>query len=141
MSSLNKVMLIGRLGKDPEVRYTSSGTPVATFSVATSEQWKDGNGQKQEKTEWMNIVVWSKLAEVVKKYLTKGAQVYLEGKLTTRKWQDREGGQRYTTEVVANKMVLLGGKRAESEHEQPEPQSYSGTGHAETSVTDDGIPF
>ena len=111
MSSLNKVMLIGRLGKDPEVRYTQGGTPVATFSVATGERWKENGGNPQERTEWHNVVIWNKLAEIAKRYLTKGGLVYLEGKLTTRKWQDQSGGNRYTTEVVCNRMVMLGGKR------------------------------
>ncbi len=144
MSSLNKVMLIGRLGKDPEVRYTQSGSPVATFSVATSERWKDNGGNPQERTEWHNVVIWNKLAEIVKRYLTKGALVYLEGKLTTRKWQDQSGGNRYTTEVVCNKMVMLGGKR-NGPGQEPDAEVSEAAAAARTSeaaaMTDDDIPF
>lgn len=101
MSGVNKVIIVGRLGQDPEVRYTPSGSAVANLSVATSETWKDKeSGQRQEKTEWHRVVMFGRIAEVAGEYLRKGAQVYLEGKLQTRKWQDREGVDRYTTEVV-----------------------------------------
>ena len=107
MSSLNKVMLIGRLGKDPEIRYTQDGSPVANFSLATSEMWTDKSGTRQERTEWHNIVAWRKLADLSKRYLSKGRQVYVEGRLQTREWDDRDGNKRRTTEVVASQMVLL----------------------------------
>jgi single-strand DNA-binding protein len=110
MASLNKVMLIGNLGKDPEVRYTASGQAVASFSVATSEKYKDKSGEMVEKTEWHNITLWGKLAEIAKEYLTKGKTVYVEGRLQTRKWQDRDGRDRYTTEIVGDKMQMLGGR-------------------------------
>ena len=101
MSGVNKVIIVGRLGQDPEVRYTPSGSAVANLSVATSETWKDKeSGERQEKTEWHRVVMFGRIAEVAGEYLRKGAQVYLEGKLQTRKWQDREGVDRYTTEVV-----------------------------------------
>lgn len=111
MSGLNKVMLIGRLGKDPEVRHTSGGNPVATFGLATSESWRDKSGEKQDRTEWHNVVVWGKLAEIAQKFLVRGAQVYVEGRLQTRDWTDREGQKRKTTEVIAEKMTMLERKR------------------------------
>lgn len=106
---VNKVLLIGRLGTDPEVRYTSNGGAVANFNVATNESWTDKAGQKQEKTEWHRIVVWGKLAELCGQYLSKGRQVFVEGKLQTRDWQDKEGQKRYTTEIVAQSVQFLGG--------------------------------
>lgn len=109
MSGVNKVILVGRLGSDPELRYTSNGNPVATLSLATSEKWKDKEGQTQEKTEWHRVILWSKLAELAGQYLSKGRQVYIEGKLQTRKWEDKEGQTRYTTEIVGNSMQFLGG--------------------------------
>jgi single-strand DNA-binding protein len=109
MGSLNKVMLIGNLGKDPEVRAIPSGVKVANFSIATTESYNDKNtGQKVDKTEWHNIVMWRGLAEVAEKYLRKGSQVYVEGRLQTRSWDDQNGQKRYTTEVVADNMVMLG---------------------------------
>lgn len=111
MASLNKVLLIGNLGRDPELRYMPNGEAVCNFSIATTESWKDKNGQKQEKTEWHNIVMYRKLAEAAGQYLKKGSQVYLEGRLQTRKWQDKQSGaDRYTTEVVADQMQMLGGR-------------------------------
>lgn len=109
MAGVNKVIIIGNLGQDPEVRYTASGNPVANFSVATSEQWNDKNGQRQERTEWHRIVAWGKLAELCGEYLSKGRQCYVEGKLQTRNWEDRDGHKRYTTEIVANQVTFLGG--------------------------------
>src|SRR3954469_16536194 len=109
MGSLNKVMLIGNLGKDPEVRAIPSGAKVANFSIATTDSYTDKNtGQKVEKTEWHNIVMWRGLAEVAEKYLRKGSQVYIEGRLQTRSWDDQTGQKRYTTEIVADNMVMLG---------------------------------
>jgi len=106
--SLNKVMLIGNLGKDPELKYTPSGVAVATFSLATSEQWKDQDGNAQEKTEWHNIVAWRKLAEIVGEYLKKGKKVYIEGKLQTRNYE-KDGVKRYITEIVADQLIMLDG--------------------------------
>src|SRR5512143_3686563 len=114
MASLNKVMLIGNLGKDPEVRYTSNGTAVASFSLATSERFKNKNGEWEERTEWHNITLWGRLAEIAGEYLAKGRTVFIEGRLQTRKWQDRDGKDRYTTEIVGDKMQMLGGGRSES---------------------------
>src|SRR2546425_10999414 len=109
-SSLNKALLIGRLGKDPEIRYTADGSPVANFSLATSEVWTDKNGTRQERTEWHNIVAWTKLADLSKRYLAKGRQVYVEGRIRTREWDDRDGNKRRTTEIIATQMVLLGSR-------------------------------
>lgn len=109
--SVNKVILVGRLGKDPEVRYMTSGEAVANATLATSENWKDKGGEKQEKTEWHNLVFYRRLAEIAGEYLRKGSQVYIEGKIQTRKWQDKNSGQdRYTTEIIVNEMQMLGSK-------------------------------
>jgi len=111
MPSVNKVILIGHLGKDPELRYMTSGRAVANVSLATSESWKDkSSGEKQERTEWHNVVFYSPLAEIAGQYLKKGAAVYVEGRLQTRKWQDKNGQDRYTTEIIVNEMKMLGGK-------------------------------
>ena len=110
MASVNKVILIGNLGADPETRTMPSGDMVANFNLATSERWTGKNGTKEEKTEWHRIVAFRKLAEICNEYLFKGKQVYLEGRLQTRKWEDRDGNMRYTTEVVAGQMVMLGGR-------------------------------
>lgn len=150
MSSLNKVLLIGRLGKDPEVRYTPDGAPVANFSLATSEFWTDKSGTRQERTEWHNIVAWNKLADLSKRYLAKGRQVYIEGRLRTREWDDKDGNKRRTTEIVASQMVLLGsrpeGMEAGAAPGQrsapaPEPGLAPSTGLADGEITDDDIPF
>lgn len=112
MASLNKVLLIGNLGRDPEMRYMPDGSAICNFSIATTESWKDKNsGQKQEKTEWHNIVMYRRLAEIAGQYLKKGSSVYIEGRLQTRKWQDKNTGQdRYTTEILADEMKMLGGR-------------------------------
>lgn len=109
MSSVNKVILIGNLGKSPEVRNLENGNKVASFPLATSENYKDKNGNKVDNTEWHNLVLWNGLAEVSEKYLNKGDKIYVEGKLKTRQWQDKDGNTRYTTEVVANQMTMLSG--------------------------------
>lgn len=106
--SVNKVILVGNLGKDPELRYTAAGTAVCTFSIATSDRFKDKDGQQQEKTEWHNIVAWRQLAEICGKYLVKGRQVYIEGKIQSRTYDDRDGNKRYITEIVADQMQMLG---------------------------------
>ncbi len=106
---VNKVILIGNLGKDPEIRYTQSGTAVANFSLATTDSWTK-DGETNERTEWHNIVAWARLAEICNQYLSKGRQVYIEGRIQTRKWEDRDGNPRYTTEIVAQNMQMLGGR-------------------------------
>ena len=119
MASVNKVILIGNLGKDPEVKTIPSGKCVANFSIATSETWTDKNtGEKKEQTEWHNIVAWGRLGEICGEYLRKGTQVYIEGSLQTRKWEDKEGNPRYTTEVVAYKMQMLGTKGGNEKADQ-----------------------
>lgn len=123
MSGINKVIIIGRMGADPEVKTITGGNTVARLSVATSENWKDKEGQKQERTEWHKVVVWGKLAELCGKYLAKGRQVYVEGRLQTRSWEDQQGQKKYTTEVVANTVQFLGAAGGAS----------AGTGHANSS--------
>ena len=108
---LNKVMIIGHLGRDPEMRYTPSGKPVTTFTIATSRSWNSTDGERRTETEWFNIVTWGNLAEICKQYLSKGQQVYVEGRLQTRRWEDSEGGKHTTVEVVANEMMILGDRR------------------------------
>ena len=108
---LNKVMIIGNLGREPEMRYTSSGRPVTSFSVATSRAWTTPDGERHEETEWFNVVAWGNLAETCKQYLSKGQRVYIEGRLQTRKWEDKEGVTKYTTEIVANEMIMLSDRR------------------------------
>ena len=108
MASVNKVILVGNLGRDPEVRYTPQGTAVANFTMATTDRWNDPSGEKKERTEWHRIVVWGKQAEIAAEYLKKGRQVYVEGSLQTREWTDKEGNKRYTTEVRAQRFQMLG---------------------------------
>ena len=139
MAGVNKVILIGRLGRDPEIRYTPSGAAVANFSIATSEEWTDReSGQKQERTEWHRIVAWRRLGEICGEYLHKGSQIYIEGRLQTRAWEDRDGNKRYTTEVVAQNMQMLGpaGKegRAESLDERYPVEEP-------VDIPEDDIPF
>jgi single-strand DNA-binding protein len=130
MAGVNKVILIGNLGKDPELRYTPSGQPTANFSLATTERWTDKNGQKQERTEWHNIVAWGKLAELVNQYLKKGRSAYVEGRISTRSWDDRDGNKKYRTEIVANQIQFLGGSPGQPAGDAasgtPEPASRTG---------------
>jgi single-strand DNA-binding protein len=111
---LNKVMIIGHLGRDPEMRYTPSGRPVTTFSVATTRTWHSADGERHEETEWFNVVAWGSLAEICNQYLQKGQQVYVEGRLQTRKWDDSEGRKHFATELVAREMIMLGEARETS---------------------------
>lgn len=140
MASLNRVMLIGNLGRDPELRYTTSGTAVANFTMATTEQWTDPGGERKEKTEWHRIVLWAKQAEIAGQYLRKGRQVFVEGSLQTREWTDRDGNKRYTTEVRAQRFLMLGrpGERTEqgSEPDDQVAEPAGGGGFGE-----DDIPF
>ena len=144
--SVNKVILVGRLGKDPELRYTPSGAAVCTFSLATTETYKDRDGNRQEKTEWHNIVVWRQLAEVCGKFLHKGKQVYLEGKIQTRSYDDRDGNKRYVTEIVVDQMQMLGSRsdgqgQSSSAGYPPEPQGGGGMSNEPVFNPDDEIPF
>jgi len=159
--SVNKVILVGRLGKDPEVRYTSGGQPVANFTMATDYSFKDRNGERQKRTEWHRIVAWRKLAEIVQQYLKKGSLIFIEGRIETREWQDKEGQKRYTTEIIANDMRMLGGRgdagsmaagagaaaaaggpAARSEdHDQSAPEDSFAAGSSGPEISDEDIPF
>ena len=145
MAGINRVIIIGSLGKDPEVRKTPDGKTISNISVATSETWKDKQtGEQQEKTEWHRIVFFNRLAEIVSEYLNKGSKVYIEGKLQNRKWQDKEGNDRYTTEIVAREMQMLDARHSRSQlsrtsHQQPQKPAAQGDGGA--GVFDDDIPF
>ena len=150
---VNKVILIGNLGRDPEVRSTTSGQPVASFTLATSRRWRDKNGQKQEQTEWHNIVVWGKQAEIAGQYLTKGKQVFIEGRLQTRSWDDRQSGEKkYRTEIVCDNFQMLGGRGGDFDHGDRQSHgspgggpSYDeggfGGGGGGGDIDDDDIPF
>ena len=136
---LNKVFLMGNLGKDPEVRHTAGGKAVVTFSLATAEQWKDQDGNKKERTEWHRIVAWGKLGEICGKYLAKGKQVYIEGRIQTREWEDSDGNKRTTVEIVANDMIMLGGKQGGNTNTQ---QSFRpAQGQFDPPPPEDDIPF
>lgn len=111
MASINKAIIVGNLGNDPEIRYSSGGDAIANMNIATTDSWKDKEGRKQEKTEWHRVTMFGKLAEICGEYLKKGSQVYIEGKLQTRKWTDKSNIERYTTEIVADRMQMLGGNR------------------------------
>lgn len=145
MASVNKVILVGNLGKDPEVRYMQNGDAVANITIATTDTWKDKQtGEKKEATEWHRVVFFRKLAEIAGQYLKKGAQVYVEGSLKTRKWQDKEGQDRYTTEIVADTMKMLGSRQSTSDAllEQPANAPESPAPSAAPSGSfDDDIPF
>ena len=146
MASLNKVMLIGNLGKDPEVRFTASGQAVASFSLATSEKFKGKSGEMEERTEWHNITLWGKLAEIAGEYLSKGKTVYIEGRLQTRKWQDKNGNDRYTTDIVGDRMQMLSAKGERSgggggSDTSSAPKSGGGSSYEEPPFQDDDIPF
>lgn len=135
MASLNKVFLIGNLGRDPEVRYTGSGTAVASLSLATTEKFKNKGGEWEERTEWHNVTFWGRLAEIAGEYLAKGKTVFIEGKLQTRKWQDRDGKDRYTTEIIAEKMQMLSRKNGTNSEE---PDQFNG---GQMPPEGDDIPF
>lgn len=137
MASVNKVIVLGNLGKDPETRYTQGGDAVTSLNLATTEKWKDKDGAKQEKTEWHRVVMFGRLAEVAGEYLKKGSQCYIEGKLQTRKYTDKEGVERYVTEIVGERLQLLGGK---SDGEQREPAKPAKPAKSQQDFDDD-IPF
>jgi len=121
MASVNKVIIIGNLGRDPETRYMPDGGAITNISVATTDKWKDKNGEMQEKTEWHRVAFFGKLAEIAGEYLKKGSQVYVEGRLQTRKWQDKDGQDKYTTEIVANQMQMLGSRQGMGGGERSAP--------------------
>lgn len=157
--SVNRVILVGRLGRDPETRYTSSGQAVANFSVATDESYKDRNGERQKRTEWHKIVVWGKQAEIAQQYLKKGSLVFIEGRIQSREWQDKEGQKRTSFEIVASNFRMLGGRaegaaaaagaastvvpRANDDFEQSAPpeESYGGGSAGGPEISDEDIPF
>ena len=147
MGSVNKVILVGNLGRDAEKRYTPGGAAVATINMATTEDWNDKAGQKQEKTEWHRVVIWGKTAESLTDYLTKGKQIYVEGRLQTRQWDDKDGIKRYTTEIRADRIVLLsgggGGRGASADRGADSMGGHAGSPGPESSepLTDDDIPF
>lgn len=154
MSSINKVILIGRLGRDPEVKYTPGGAPVAKFSLATDEVFKDRSGEQQRRTEWHNIVAWNRLAEICGEYLTKGKQVYVEGSIRSRQWEDQSGTKRTSYEIIARDMKMLGAKGDTEAGFTPRPSAErpqaaaAGTEHSEPvepprgpDITDEDIPF
>jgi single-strand DNA-binding protein len=135
MAGVNKAILLGRLGADPEIRYTSNGTAVANFRMATSERWTNPNGEKEERTEWHRIVAFGKLGEICGEYLAKGKQVYIEGRLQTRTWEDRDKNQRTTTEIIATVMQMLGSAGGSKVSDKEEPS------YAEEPAKDEDIPF
>jgi single-strand DNA-binding protein len=154
MASVNKVILIGNLGRDPETRYMPDGGAITNISVATTDVWKDKSGEKQEKTEWHRVAFFGKLAEIAGEYLKKGSQVYVEGRLQTRKWQDKEGNDKYTTEVVADRMQMLGSRQGmgggERERDAGEREAAPAKGAAKPAAKaaggkfddlEDDIPF
>jgi single-strand DNA-binding protein len=155
MSSVNKVILIGRLGRDPEVKYTPSGAPVAKFSLATDEVFKDRSGEQQKRTEWHNIVAWNKLAEICGQYLTKGKQVYIEGSIRSRQWEDQAGNKRTAYDIVARDMRMLGSKAdsdraataaaaaptAERAPAEKAPAAAAPEPPPEPEITDEDVPF
>ena len=139
-NGLNKAILIGNLGRDPEVRYTPSGVAVANFSIATSETWTNKEGEKETRTEWHRIVAFGRLGEICGEYLAKGRQVYIEGRIQTRDWEDQNGVKRYTTEIVASQMIMLGA-RDSSETFKPDAASGGPPGAPVQAPEDDDIPF
>lgn len=141
MAGVNKVILIGNLGKDPEVRHLEGGATVANFPIATTETYKDKNGIRQEQTEWHNIVLWRSLADVAEKYLKKGMQIYVEGKLRTRSWEDKEGHKRYTTEVVGETFTMLGSKKSNEEKNEQQQNTNASNNQPTSNTTTDDLPF
>lgn len=149
---LNKVMIIGRLGIDPEMRLTNSGSPVTTFRLAVGRQWRDGNGEGRDETEWFSVVAWNKLAEICNQYLTKGSRVYVEGRLQTRSWEDQQSGQtRYKTEVIATDMIILDGREGREgrqgrdeytpSHDAPRQPRSGYQNPSPPDIGDEDIPF
>lgn len=145
MASLNQCNFVGNLGRDPETKYTPDGDAVTNFSIACSESWKDKNsGEKKENTEWVRCVAWRQLGEICGQYLKKGSQVFVSGKLTTRKWKDKEGVERYTTEIVVDKMVMLGGRQEGERTEraaEPKPERKAAAAAGGFDDMNDDIPF
>ena len=141
MSGVNKVIIVGRLGADPEVKTVGNGSTVTRLSLATSENWTDKEGNRQERTEWHRIVVWGKLADICGKYLAKGREVYAEGRLQTRSWEDQQGQKRYTTEIVANTVQFLGGRAEQGAQSSQGADDFGGFGPEPTFDASEEIPF
>jgi single-strand DNA-binding protein len=141
MASINKAILIGNLGGDPELRYTSNGTAVASFNIATTERYKDKNGEQQERTEWHSIVCWGRMGELANEYLRKGRSVYIEGRIQTRNYEDKDGIKRYKTEIVAQQMQFLGGRGQESSQAARSDDSSATQPEPEIPADDDDLPF
>lgn len=147
--SVNRVILLGRIGKDPELKYTSNGTPLCRFSMATDESWTDkSSGDRRESVQWHNCVAWNRTAEIVNQYVAKGSLLYVEGSLQTREWDDQQGNKRKTTEIRVTEVTLLGGKNGNGGGSQREPgddsnvpQSFGGVPRSEAPASDDDIPF
>ncbi len=140
---LNKAMIIGHLGRDPEMRYTPSGKPVTTFTVAASRTWTSSDGERHTDTEWFNIVTWGNLAEICKQYLNKGQQVYVEGRLQSRRWEDSNGAKHTSIEIVANEMMILGDRHESSDAQSDDSDldESDSLGHAENEEADQGFPY
>ena len=144
MAGVNKVILVGNVGRDPELRHTKTGTAVCSFSLATSEKWTGKDGNKEEKTEWHRIVAWGKLGEICAEYLAKGKQVYIEGRLQTREWDDKDGNKKQTTEIVANNMTMLGqasGSSSSSNSSNPASSEAPSSSGGSDEFEDPDIPF
>jgi single-strand DNA-binding protein len=142
MGSVNKVILVGNLGRDAEMRFTPGGQPVATLNLATTEVWNDKEGQRQEKTEWHRVVLWGRQAETLAQYLVKGKQIYVEGRLQTRQWDDKDGNKRYTTEIKADRITLLGGGGGQRSAPMEREPAHAGAVHEGAGdVPEDDIPF
>ena len=141
MAGVNKVILVGNLGRDPEVRALESGVKVANFPLATTESYKNKNGERVDQTEWHNIVLWRGLAEIADNYLKKGNQIYLEGRIRTRSWEDKNGNKRYTTEIMGDNMVMLGGRKDLDYAESQAQTTSANEAVPETEAPDDDLPF
>ncbi len=141
MASVNKAILVGNLGADPELRYTASGTAVAGFNMATTERYKDKNGELQERTEWHSIVCWGRMGELANEYLKKGRSVYIEGRIQTRNYEDKDGIKRYKTEIVAQQMQFLGGRAQSNQSSTPTETTSSAPSEPELPADDDDLPF
>ena len=141
MASVNKAILVGNLGADPELRYTASGTAVAGFNMATTERYKDKNGELQERTEWHSIVCWGRMGELANEYLKKGRSVYIEGRIQTRNYEDKDGIKRYRTEIVAQQMQFLGGRAQSNKPSTPTETTSSAPSEPELPADDDDLPF
>ena len=141
MAGVNKVILVGNLGKDPEIRHLDNGVAVANFSLATTESYTNKQGERVNQTEWHNVVLWRGLADIAEKYLKKGNSVYIEGKIITRKWEDKDGNVRYSTDIVADKMTMLGSKQESASVAQPKNNEETNSSNSSEQLNNDDLPF